>query len=499
MIKRMTFKATLLLMAVLSCLPTGLRAQIQRPRLVVGLVVDQMRWDYLYYYYNQYGEGGLRRLVDGGYSFENTHINYVPTITAVGHAAIYTGTVPAFNGIVGNNFFIKGKSVYCCEDKSVQTVGSQSTEGQMSPRNLEANTIGDMLKLATDFKAKVIGVALKDRAAILPAGHSADAAYWWDTSAGHYISSTYYMNELPQWVQQFNKEHKTKPGFNIKMSPDGVSKTFEMATAALENEALGQDDITDLLAVSISSTDAISHEYGTRSDENKAAFMQLDKDLTRFLDVLDKKVGRGNYLLFLTADHGGAHNPNYLKSHKIPSGGLASWEWPKKLNQQLGEQFGAGSNFVRGINSGKVYLDHEAITKAGLQVADVKQAVIRLLRQDSRLQYVVAYDQVLTESIPAPLRERIVNGYNRERSGDIYFAPRPGIIDASDAADYRGTNHSQWNPFDAHIPFVLYGWNVSHGRSNREAHIVDIVPTVCSMLHIQMPNACTGTSLEADR
>lgn len=499
MIKRMTFKTLLLLTAAFLSLPVGLRAEVKRPRLVVGLVVDQMRWDYLYYYYEQYGNGGLRRLVDEGYSFENTHINYVPTVTAVGHAAIYTGTVPALNGIVSNNFFVKGKNMYCCEDKNVQTVGSQSTEGQMSPRNLEATTIGDMLKLATDFKAKVIGVALKDRAAILPAGHSADAAYWWDTSAGHYVSSTYYMSELPQWVQQFNKEQHTKPGFNIKTSPTGITKTFGLAEAAIEHEALGQDDVTDLLAVSISSTDAISHEYGTRGDENKGAFLQLDKDLAHFLSVLDQKVGHDNYLLFLTADHGGAHNPNYLKSHKIPSSGLASGDWPKKLNQQLSEQLGTSGNFVLGINTGKVYLDHEAIAKAGLQVADVKQATIQLLLQNSRLQYAVAYDQVLTASIPAPLRERIVNGYNRERSGDIYFVPRPGIIDASDTPDYRGTNHSQWNPFDAHIPFVLYGWHVGCGQTNREAHIVDIAPTVCSMLHIQMPNACTGTSLEPDR
>ena len=172
-------------------------SQIQRPKLIVGLVVDQMRWDYLYYYYNQYRSNGLRRLVDNGFSFENTLINYVPTVTAIGHSSIYTGSVPALTGIAGNNFYINGKPVYCCDDSTVTSVGSNSKEGMMSPRNLWATGIGDVLKIATDYRSKVIGIALKDRAAILPAGHAADAAYWWDQSAGHFITSTYYMKQLP--------------------------------------------------------------------------------------------------------------------------------------------------------------------------------------------------------------------------------------------------------------------------------------------------------------
>lgn len=238
---------------------------IQRPKLVVGLVVDQMRWDYLYFYYEQYQDGGLRRLVDDGYSFENTMINYVPTVTAIGHSSIYTGSVPALTGIAGNNFWKDGRRTYCCTDTTVASVGSKSREGQMSPCNLIATGIGDVLKIATDYKAKVFGVALKDRAAILPAGHAADAAYWWDTSAGHFISSTYYMNELPQWVKATNKEIGVKPGTDVKTSVQGVAKTFQMAEAVLNNEHLGEDSVTDLLAISISSTDAIGHTFGTSS------------------------------------------------------------------------------------------------------------------------------------------------------------------------------------------------------------------------------------------
>ena len=214
---------------------------IQRPKLIVGLVVDQMRWDYLYYYYDQFQDGGLRRLVDEGFSFENTMINYVPTVTSIGHTCIYTGAVPALNGIAGNNFYENGVKMYCCGDSTVKSVGSNSREGKMSPRNLIATGIGDMLKIATDFQGKVFGVALKDRAAILPAGHAADAAYWWDQSAGPFITSSYYMNELPNWVKKTNKQLCVKPGTDVKTSPIGIVKTFQMAEATLLNEHLGED------------------------------------------------------------------------------------------------------------------------------------------------------------------------------------------------------------------------------------------------------------------
>ena len=315
-------------------------AQIQRPKLVVGLVVDQMRWDYLYYYNNEYGNDGLKRLLNQGFSFENTHINYAPTVTAIGHSSVYTGSIPAFTGIAGNSFYQDDKSVYCCEDNTVKSVGSDSKEGQMSPRRMLTSTIGDELQVATDFRSKVIGVALKDRASILPAGHAADAAYWWDTSAGRFVSSTFYMDRLPQWVEDFNAKNHTDPNFDIKGSPQGVTMTFKMAEAALKNEKLGKGKETDMLTVSISSTDIIGHRFSTRGKENHEVYMQLDKDLAWFLKVLDKEVGEGNYLLFLTADHGAAHNYNYMREHRIPAGGWDYKQTVKDLNDHLQGKFG---------------------------------------------------------------------------------------------------------------------------------------------------------------
>lgn len=467
-------------------------AQVQRPRLVVGLVVDQMRWDYLYYYYDQYRSDGLRRLVDQGYSFENTLINYLPTVTAVGHTSIYTGSVPSLHGIAGNNFMMDGKPTYCCDDATVQSVGSDSKEGMMSPRNLLASGIGDELRIATDFKGKVIGVALKDRGAILPAGHSANAAYWWDSSAGRFITSTYYMKQLPAWVENVNKEIGTKPGTNVKTSVEGVTKTFDMAKAALTNEALGQDDITDLLAVSVSSTDAIGHTFGTRGQQNHDVYMELDRQVADFLNFLDSKVGRGNYLLFLTADHGAAHNPNFLKNNNMPAGGLEMGNAVKKMNAELAQQWGVSGNVIAYENEGRLYLNHELIAASGKTLDEAKQAIIARVEQEPNILFAVDYDKALDTPVPQPIRERIVNGYNKKRSGDIIYVAKADWEDVSNKPDYKGTTHGMWNPYDAHIPFVLYGWHVGAGQTSTPVTITDIAPTICEMLHIQMPNSCVG-------
>ena len=486
-------KLLTLVSALLLSLPQ--MAQVVRPRLVVGLVVDQMRWDYLYYYYDQFQKDGLRRFVDQGFSFENTLINYVPAVTAVGHSSIYTGSVPAFTGIVSNNFYVDGKPTYCCTDTTVQSVGSKSREGQMSPHYLLATGIGDVLKIATDYKSKVIGVALKDRAAILPAGFGADAAYWWDKSAGHFVSSTYYMKQLPEWVRRENKIIGEKSGTEVKNSVAGVTKTFQMAEAALENEQMGQDEITDLLAISVSSTDALGHTFGTRGPENHDVYMELDRQVSKFFKVLDEKVGRGNYLVFLSADHGAAHNHNLLTQHNIASGGLEMWNKIKPIEASLEQELGFAP-VISSENNGKIYLNHQAIARGGKTVEEVRAAVCRKLEENDNILFAVDYDKVMVSSVPQPVREMIVNGYDKKRSGDIFYVPRAGWENVPAGKDYKGTTHGQWNPYDTHIPFALYGWGVGHGRSTETVHITDIAPTICSMLRIQMPNSCVGKSRE---
>lgn len=484
-------KKNILILLLLACSLIG-HAQVNRPKLVVGIVVDQMRWDYLYYYNKEFVEGGFKRLLAEGYSCENTMIPYIPTVTAIGHSSIYTGSVPALTGILGNSFFINGKNTYCCGDDNVQSVGSSSKEGKMSPRNLLASTIGDELKLATDFKSKVIGVALKDRAAILPAGHSADAAYWWDTSAGHFVTSTYYMDKLPSWAVEFNKKHQQKPGFDIKSKPQGVTMTFDMAEAALKNERLGLGTETDMLAVSVSSTDIIGHMYSTRGSEIHDAYIQLDRDLDRFFNTLDAQVGRGNYLVFLTADHGGSHNPNFMRSHKLAAGGFAGWDLMKEINKELQQSFGTQANFILGENALRIYFDRKSIAEAGLELAKVKAKAKQLLEKKENITYVVDYEDVATQPIAQPIRERIINGYSRERGGDLLIITNPGWVNCPSSPDYKGTNHGLWNPDDSHIPLIFMGWGITPGATSHPTSMTDIAPSVCSMLHIQMPNACVG-------
>ena len=484
-------KKNILILLLLACSFMG-HAQVNRPKLVVGIVVDQMRWDYLYYYNKEFVEGGFKRLLAEGYSCENTMIPYIPTVTAIGHSSIYTGSVPALTGILGNSFFINGKNTYCCGDDNVQSVGSSSKEGKMSPRNLLASTIGDELKLATDFKSKVIGVALKDRAAILPAGHSADAAYWWDTSAGHFVTSTYYMDKLPSWAVEFNKKHQQKPGSDIKSKPQGVTMTFDMAEAALKNERLGLGTETDMLAVSVSSTDIIGHMYSTRGPEIHDVYIQLDRDLARFFNTLDAQVGRGNYLVFLTADHGGSHNPNFMRSHKLAAGGFAGWDLIKEINKELQQSFGTKANFILGENALRIYFDRKSIAEAGLELAKVKAKAKQLLEKKENIAYVVDYDNAATQPIAQPIRERIINGYNRERGGDLLIITNPGWVNCPSSPDYKGTNHGLWNPDDSHIPLIFMGWGITPGATSHPTSMTDIAPSVCSMLHIQMPNACVG-------
>lgn len=485
----------ILMIAVLCCGAIAAMGQIERPKLVVGVIVDQMRWDYLYYYYEDYGNDGIKRLLREGFSCENTMITHVPTVTAIGHSSVYTGSVPYFTGIAGNGFMIDGKPVSSCDDMSVDGVGTSGKAGHRSPRNMLATTIGDELKQAFDFECKVMGVAIKDRASILPAGHSADAAYWWDNEVGHFVTSSYYMDRLPGWVEKFNRRYNTEPKFDLNTSNLGVTYTFRMAEAILENEKLGQGKYTDLLAVSVSSTDAIGHTYSTRGRENYEVYMQLDKELAHFFNELDKRVGRGNYLLFLTADHGAAHNPNFMKEHNQPAGGWDAGLARKSINKAVEYELGV-SNVVKAIYDYRIYLNDSIIESNDIDKNQVKEIALDVLKQDKDLILAVDYEKVEQASIPSFLKERIINGYHRGRSGDIFVMTRAGFLPFKVKDDYKGTTHSAWNPYDSHIPLVFMGWHITPGETTIPTRMVDIAPTVCSMLHIPMPNSCIGEPIQ---
>ena len=532
------FRRSLAIAYCLLLIANSLVAQISRPKLVVGLVIDQMRWDYLYRYNELYGPNGFKRLLAQGYSCENTMIPYVPSYTAVGHTCIYSGSVPAYTGIVGNNWFDRNSSanMYCTDDSTVKTLGSGTNAGKMSPANLWVTTITDELRLSNNFKSKVIGVALKDRGAILPAGHSANAAYWYDDKEGKWISSTYYMNALPAWVNHFNdrdvpssymsKDWNTllpmlkydqsssddEPYENpikgektvtfphrlstigasdkyesFKFTPFANSFTFEFAKSAIDNESMGKSAATDFLTVSISSTDYIGHSFGPNSVEIEDTYLRLDRDIADFLLYLDNAVGKGNYLFFLTADHGVAHIPGFLAEHKIPGGNFSEKELTDDLNRVVENTFGL-KNIVQNLQNYQVYLNNSEIRKQGKDPAAVRDLVIQALKQKDFIINAFATDAIEQTTLPQPQKQMLVNGYNPKRSGDIQFTFKAGYFDGGK----KGTTHGLWNPYDSHIPLLWFGWNIKPGKTNRETYMTDISTTLAALLEIQMPSGCVG-------
>ena len=465
-------------------------AQPARPRLVVGIVVDQMRWDYLHTVAHRWGDNGFNRLLAQGYSCNNTMIDYLPTVTACGHASVYTGTTPAFHGIAGNDYMIDGIPVSSVKDTTVHGVGTTSRSGRRSPRNLLVTTLGDQFKLATDGKARVVGVSLKDRAAILPAGHGADGAYWYDNSTHTFITSDYYCSSLPGWVEAFNRANSTVLARDVWKEPDGVTVTFGLARAALEAEHLGADQVTDLLAVSISTTDAAAHTFGARSERVDSVYERLDRELAQFLSFLDEKVGQGNYLLFLTADHGGTYSEPHMRQMGITSGRWCSGKARDEANRELKERFGV-DNLIKAEMEYSFYINNEAIAKAGLDRVAVKDAAIEALSRPREVMWVVDCERAMQTSIPAAIRERILLGWNSKRSGELFIMPVTGHY-ASWDGDKSGSNHGTWSQSDSHIPLLFYGWHVPAGETPRLTHMTDIAPTVCAMLHIQAPDAAIG-------
>lgn len=509
------------------------------PKLVVGVVVDQMRWDFLYRYSDRYTADGFKRLLREGFSCENTYIPYLPTYTAPGHTCVYTGSVPSLHGILGNSWYSRAKkrNIYCTEDDSVRTVGSTSDAGQMSPRNMTATTVTDELRIATNFRSKTIGIALKDRGAILPAGHTANAAYWFDNASGGWISSTFYLQSLPAWVTRLNErklpdqylkqnwktlyalnsyaqstaddkwyegklpggdhtfDHETSElGKNkyeaFRYIPAANTYTIEMAKAAIEGEQLGKRGVTDFLTVSFSSTDYAGHAFGPNSIEVEDMYLRLDRDLGAFLKYLDGTVGKGNYLLFLTADHGVANVPGFMRENKIPAGEAADASVRRSVNEAIKKQYGV-ANMVTSVLNYQVFLNDSLLQANKLDKKAVKETVIAALLQHPGIDKAVDLETVESSSLPEDVKKVVINGYNQRLSGDVQFVFKPQWFDGWNS----GTSHGTWNPYDAHIPLIWFGWNIKPGKLYREVYMTDIAPTVSSLLRIQRPNATVGEAI----
>lgn len=507
-----------------------------KPKLVVGIMIDQMRWDFLYRYADRYSNNGFKKLMKEGFNCENTYIPYAQSVTAVGHSTVYTGTTPTVHGIFSNDWYSRTlkRSIYCTEDSTVSILGGTEKSDPMSPKNLWTTTICDELRLATNFKSKTIGIAIKDRGGILPAGHSANAAYWYEELNGNWITSSYYMKELPSWVSTFNNKkevdnyykndwntlypittytqssednkgyeekfsHEKEPVFphelkskigkdygTIRNTPFGNSFTFSFAKSAIQNELLGKRNVTDFLAVSLSSPDYIGHQFGPNSIEIEDTYLRLDLELASFLSYLDNELGKDNYLVFLTADHGVAHIPGYLNENKIPASYVMNTS-KEQLSKLVAAKFKL-NNIIENVSNYQFYLNYKAIDSAGLQIDEIKSFIIKKLLEDETV--LTAYDisELSETNLPKEIKEKFAKGYNSKFSGDIQFILKSGYF----SGKKTGTTHGTWNPYDARIPLLFYGWNIKKGNTKEKKYMTDIAPTIAALLNIQEPNGSIG-------
>ena len=514
-----------------------------KPKLVVGIVVDQMRYDYITRFYNKFGEGGFKRMINEGFDCKNNNFNYVPTYTGPGHASIYTGTTPKYHGIISNSWYDKEiKSiVYCAQDDSVQSVGTMDVSGKMSPYRMKTTTFGDENRLYTQMKGKTIGIALKDRGAILPAGHTANAAYWFQgKSEGNWISSTFYLNELPKWVIDFNasgvakkylkvwntlydintytesgddlnlfeggyigKETATFPydlnalnekngGYEIlKESPFGNSLTADFTIAAIDGEQLGKDNITDVLTVSFSSTDYVGHNFGVNSKEVEDTYIRLDLDLERLFKALDQKVGKGEYTVFLTADHGAIDVPSYLQSVKIPSGYLNDLKLKQDLNFFMTTTY-KESGLIENVSNSQIFLNRVKIKEMGLDLDDVQESLVNELITYDNIDKVYSAHTMNTLAFPTGIEELLQKGFSQKRSGDVLIVNDPGYISYSKT----GSTHGSAFSYDTHVPLLFFGKGIKHGQTLEKTEITDIAPTISALLGISFPNGAIGQPLE---
>ncbi|WP_417557843.1 alkaline phosphatase PafA [Mesoflavibacter zeaxanthinifaciens] len=515
----------------------------EKPKLVVGIVVDQMRYEYLTRFKNKYGNGGFLRLINEGFNCKNNHFNYVPTYTGPGHASVYTGTTPKNHGIIANNWYDKFSDsfVYCAGDTTVQSVGTMDKAGQMSPHRMKTTTFADENRLFTQMNGKTIGISIKDRGAILPAGHSANAAYWFHgKDQGHFISSSYYFETLPQWVKDFNATNpaekyltewntfydietytesgsdlndfeggfrgkdtatfpydlktlsKTNGNYNIiKATPYGNSIVTDFAIAALVGEQLGKDDYTDVLTVSYSSTDYIGHNFGVNSKEIEDTYIRLDKEIEQLLNTLDAKVGKENYTVFLTADHGAVNVPAYLESVKIPAGYFDGAAFEAYLKDLVVEDYKL-SAWIKNISNQQIFLDREKIIGYGLDLEKVQQGIVSQIINYPNVYKAYTATSMSYTQYTKGIENLLQNGYNQKRSGDVLFVLDPAVIQYSKT----GSTHGSPLNYDTHVPLIFYGNGITKGNTTAYTTIPDIAPTISALLGITFPNGATGKPLE---
>jgi len=545
-VKKISVIIILLVTLVLRLTGQGAYLPPDKPRLVIGIVVEQLKFDQLEKFRDKLGENGIKRLINEGTYFKNASFQYMLTQSAPGHATISTGTEPSFHGITSDSWYLplRNELIYCTNDVNVNPVGGSYESGLHSPVNLNASTFSDELELATNRKAKVFGVGLKENSAILSAGHSASAAYWFDNISGTWMTSTYYLDSLPVWVNDFNAmkfsdsylnstwsmlrplkdyvdclsdTNKFEAGFYginyfpydlkkirskassstrndyslLRETPFGNSLTTSFAIRLIENERLGKDDITDYLSICYSSTDNIGHRFGPSSVEMGDAILRLDDDVKNLLTYLIDSIGKKNVLIYFTSAHGISEIPAVLQSHRIPAGYFQQNQALQLLRSYLNAVYGEG-DWVKGYSERQVFLNRTLIEDARLSLEDVQKKVARFLVQFTGVSAAYPYSAFEANDFGNGNLKRIINNFSPQRSGDVIVTLNPGWVEKD--ADFV-TNYNSPYEYDSHVPLIWFGWTVNRSTVTRQVNMTDIAATLSSLIKVPYPNACTGDPL----
>ena len=494
-----------------------------RPKLIVVIVIDQFRGDYLERYREQFGDAGFRLLLDHGAYFSDCNYDYANTRTAPGHATLFTGAYSNGHGIVANDWwdFKAGHSVAFVEDENTKVVGVPGVKVGASPHNLLADTLGDEMKLATQGKSRVFAVSLKDRAAVLPGGFAADAAYWMEPKSGAWITSTYYRNDLPKWAQDFNggnraakywdrdwrdSEGKTLRSTAHRKSKDGsdagfyevVGATpladeyeFEFAKELMVYENVGRGPATDLLSISLSANDILGHQVGPDSPEMAEMALALDRELADFFNFLGHQIGLANVWIALSADHGVSALPEAAKKLRIPAANLDSAKLNEEINAGLTAKFSPGhaANFVK-LEYPLVWLNNDAFAALHVKEKDAEAAVGESLKVPGFHGFYTK-SQLAADEIPnTPLGNKYRNSYSPEGSWYVM-----GIPDIYTVGSAKGTDHATPYSYDTHVPLLLYGLPFQAGTYRKPSQPVDLAPTLASLLGINAPTHSVGRVL----
>jgi predicted AlkP superfamily pyrophosphatase or phosphodiesterase len=490
----------------------ALSAAPKKPKLVLAITVDQFRYDYLTRFRPEF-KAGFDRLLTKGAVFANANYIHFPTVTAIGHSTYLSGATPSISGIVGNDWFDREekKRVTSVSDSKTKLLGGTG-EG-CSPRRMLVSTIGDELKMANGNKSRVIGISLKDRSAILPAGHMADGAYWFDPKSQGFVSSTYYFKDLPGWVKDFNTsrpgdkylgvtwlKHKlpstaaelygTTSESPIEKSPFGNELVLQLALRALHAEQLGTRAFTDVLAVSFSSNDKVGHDFGTFSDEEHEVTVRTDEMLERLLQAAEKQVGAENVLVVLTGDHGVAPSAAEVAAFRMPGGRIPGNTVRNAIQAALSLKYGE-DDYVAGSWDLSIYLNEDTAARKGLEMAEVRRVAAEAALKVAHVARVYTRDMLQNGAAPPDrITQRVVNGFNQRRSADIQFIPEPYWTFSSNVATH-GSPYS----YDAHVPVIFMGAGIRAGRYDMAVAINDIAPTLAAILDVETPAGSVGRVL----